>query len=121
MKALIILAVAMTLLSCAQAATMVQLNEKAPVDEFTVNGGYICLYNAGADFLSQYHAILFEAPFMFNRDDLVKEGYFRQPHTIIRIKHISDNESLITRATVMHTDNMIAHQVLRFLRENPCK
>ena len=36
-------------------------------------------------------------------------------------KYISNNESMITRSTVMHTDNPDAYYIMKLLKSNPCE
>ena len=112
------------LFGCSQTASMKQLNGKVPIDEFQTIGNYRCLYYAGVELISQDSA---ESrwwqsvePFTFYLNDDKKEGYLRQPHTVIKIKYISDNESMITRSTVMHTDNPDAYYIMELLKSNPC-
>ena len=124
MKTLLILALAI-FLGCTQKVGLNEFEEKAVQDEFIVAANYRCLYYHGADLASQGSEverwISSTEPFSFYLNDEKKEAYLRQPHTLIKIKSLGDNESLITRKTVMHTPNPDADDLIRLLKSNPCK
>jgi hypothetical protein len=125
MKTLLTIISVLLLISCAPMTR--DLAQKEPIDEFTVSGNYRCLYyecasyvGGGGSGISGGFGIIVER-FRFYLNDATRVAYFQQPHTLIKITAIDDNESLVIRKTVMTTPNPDSDGIIRILKSNPCR
>ena len=107
-------------------ATMKELNSKNPQEQFEISANYRCLYARGVEYVSEFYPsggiVIDEDPtFTYFFDDQKKIGWFKKPHTLVKIEFIDEGTSLVTKSSIMHGETWQADQLVHFLSHNPCK